>query len=159
MSGLFSRTPKVRQQLIPMSLVSNKLPRRLVLEISLVSWFVPLLNMFLSPQKMARMLDPRSTGMPPQEGYPTDLAGHVGRLLQRRARWHRKRCISRSYLLYRFLRRFGYPAILNFGLMGDHREEGHCWITINDEVFFDETSPEREFLTQVAVSENVVYWI
>jgi hypothetical protein len=83
----------------------------------------------------------------------------VGRLLRLQSILHRRHCISRTYLLYRFLRRFGYPAIINFGLMGDHRQEGHCWITINGKIFFDETDPNKEFATQVAASENVVYWI
>jgi hypothetical protein len=30
---------------------------------------------------------------------------------------------------------------------------------LNGEVFFDETAPDKEFVTQVAVSENVTYWI
>ena len=146
-------------RLIPMTLGGNKLPWRLSLEIRLVACLIPPLNRCLSPQRLARLLEPRRQLPRPGEHYPLDLACHIGRLLQRQAFQKKSHCIMRSYLLYRFLRRFGYPAIINFGLMGDHREEGHCWITVNGEVFFDETAPDQEFATQVAASENVVYWI
>jgi hypothetical protein len=146
-------------RLVPLTLGGNKLPWWLSLEIRLVAGVIPILNRFLSPQRLARLLEPRWQSPPPREQYPRDLACHIGRLLQRQAFKRQSHCILRSYLLYRFLRRYGYPAVLNFGLMGDHREEGHCWITLNGEVFFDETDPDKEFATQVAASENVVYWI
>lgn len=146
-------------QLIPMSLSGDKLPRWLSLKIRLTSYLIPRLNYFLSPQQMARLLQPRRQFPPPREQYPQDLARYVGQLLHRQAFLDRRICISRTYLFYRFLRRFGYPAILNFGLMGDHRKEGHCWITLNGKVFFDETEPDKEFATQVGVAGDVVYWI
>jgi hypothetical protein len=108
---------------------------------------------------MARLLQLRRQLPSPGENYPRDLARYIGLLLHRQAFRGRRICISRSYLLYRFLRRFGYPAILNFGLMGDYRKEGHCWITLNGEVFFDETEPDKEFAIQVGMAGQVVYWI
>ena len=154
-----SEAQGAENRLIPRPLPGDKLPRGLSLEIRLTACLIPALNYFLSPQQVARLLQPRRRFPSPGENYPRDLARYIGLLLHHQAFLGRRICISRSYLLYRFLRRFGYPAILNFGLMGDNRKEGHCWITLNGKVFFDETEPDKEFAILVGVEGQVVYWI
>ena len=138
---------------------TRPLPWWLRSEIRLVSWLIPLINACCSPQRAASLLRPKRERRPPSDTYATDLVCHVGRLLEGSVLMRERHCLRRSYLLYRYLRRFGIPAILNFGLQGDERPEGHCWIMVDEALFFDESEPEKEFTHLVGAEGDVQYWI
>lgn len=144
---------------IPVSMSGHPLPLWLRLEIRLVSCFVPFLNYLCSPQRAAQLLNPRRRRKPPRDSFPVDLVCYLGCLLKRTLFMRNQYCIRRSYLLYRYLRLYAAPAILNIGLRGDTREQGHCWVTVNGEVFYDDSEPDKEYSHLVAGTRDVVYWI
>lgn len=59
----------------------------------------------------------------------------------------RKNCLKKSLLFYYWLHRFGISNIqLNVGaLLKEERINGHAWITINDEVYFDNESKTKDY--------------
>lgn len=137
----------------------NPLALWLRCEIRLVSYFIPVLNYIFSPEKAVIILKPRRQYLPLQSTFPADLVCYLGSLLKKTLFMHDKYCIRHSYLLYRYLRLYSFPAIINFGLKGDNRKEGHCWVTLYDNVFYDETHPDSEYVILVGNSGNIQYWI
>jgi len=135
------------------------LPRALRLEIRLVACMIPLVNLLCSPDRAARLLEPRRRRLPSGDTFPVDLVCYLGKLLEKCLLMRKSYCIRRSYLLYRYLRLYGFAATLNFGLRGEGREQGHCWVSLDGDVFFDETEPAKVFRQFVGATDRVVYWI
>lgn len=144
---------------IPRVMKGNSLSLWLRLEIRLISYIIPVLNYLCSPDKAASLLNPKRRYTSAHNSFPADLICFLGSLLKKTWFMHKQYCIRHSYLLYRYLRLYSFPAMLNFGLQGDNREQGHCWITLNDNVFYDETNPDKEYVTLVGNSGDVQYWI
>jgi hypothetical protein len=72
------------------------------------------------------------------------------------------RCLYYSYARCRLLRQWGYPVKLNLGLHNLFQEgrdaEGHCWISLNDQVLFEENDPCVLYTDMMGEQDDTVYW-
>ncbi|GAB4338352.1 MAG: hypothetical protein Kow0089_10240 [Desulfobulbaceae bacterium] len=70
-------------------------------------------------------------------------------------------CLYYGYARCRALRRYGYLAQLNLGLAGlkpDLETGGHCWVSLDDGVLFEERDPASLFPDRLGERGDIVYW-
>lgn len=62
--------------------------------------------------------------------------------------YQKDHCMERSFILFHFLRRFGEPAVLCFGVQRSGRRlDGHAWIELDGRPFFEPADPRRTYTT------------
>lgn len=80
--------------------------------------------------------------------------GFLRRLL-RLSYFHKRRCFYRSLTLYRVALRNGYPVRIHFGV---HRDDtalaGHAWLTLEGELFLEQSQPDLYTTTFVYPPEG-----
>jgi len=87
----------------------------------------------LSLPRLLSLLDPSH---PPEPASAFGPLRHqvwlVDRLFNRRWGFRRQSCLRRSLVLFRSLRRAGYPVTIVFGVsLTDHVLEGHAWLELD----------------------------
>ncbi|PLY01238.1 MAG: hypothetical protein C0624_10750 [Desulfuromonas sp.] len=72
-------------------------------------------------------------------------------------------CFYRSYILLSIFRRLGLPLALNIGMKNFHRPDeigGHCWLTLNNEPFFeDELTAENFPVFMGTNNRGMAFWM
>jgi hypothetical protein len=90
------------------------------------------------------------------------IVRRIGRLTGLLAAGSRNICFYRSYAVVSVLRRWGIPLELNIGLgslEASRKTEGHCWVTLHGEKFFEHTSPEETYPIEIGRNESGIrYW-
>lgn len=55
-------------------------------------------------------------------------------------------CMKRALLLFHFLRKWGHPARIHFGIRKQNGVlAGHAWLSLDESVFAEHTDPEAQF--------------
>jgi hypothetical protein len=100
---------------------------------------------------LLRRLDP---GVSPGQRDETLLritAGFADSLLRYRIFQRYGKCLLRSLILFRFLRRQGWPVEIHFGVRkttGDLTDiTGHSWLVLDGEPFLEDESQHDSFAT------------
>jgi len=72
-------------------------------------------------------------------------------------------CFYRSYILLTIFHRLGLPLALNIGMKNFHRPEnidGHCWLTLNDELFFEDKQTAENFPAYMGKNKKgMAFWM
>lgn len=124
----------------------KKEERRVAMQMALFLILLALLRRILSLPVLLRLLD-----RPPVAGKgrllePHTLARLAGGLLNLNIGVFRPNCVSRSLVLFYFLRRKGYPAEIYFGVSKKrNRLDGHSWLCVNGEPLAEEADPRCAF--------------
>ena len=109
-------------------------------------WVRPLMRWLPLPRVMA-LLDP---GLARTRASAGSLAVHL-RVAEGVFRNARRRlgsnCMRRSLVLFRFLRRLGFPAVIVFGIKrnGGGELDGHAWIELDGVPVLEPGDPREEF--------------
>jgi hypothetical protein len=110
--------------------------------------------------RLQRLLEPRRTADPGPDAAATSrrVVALVDRTLARAGRAVRPGCLVRGITRYAVLRRAGVDVALCFGL-GHHDGalEGHCWLTLENEVLFEPPDTKRTFTSIARVSRVGVH--
>lgn len=100
---------------------------------------------------LLRKLDP---GVSPSAGTPERLnktVGFVDTLLKYRFLQKYGKCLLRSLVLFKFLRRQGWPVEIHFGVRRTDDEKdgitGHSWLVLSGELFLETESQQFTFVT------------
>lgn len=76
--------------------------------------------------------------------------------------WRWGKCFYRTYVVACVLRRWNVPLILNIGVNDPFelkRMRGHCWLTLNNEVFLETCSVEAKYPILTGKLEGQIhYW-
>jgi len=70
-------------------------------------------------------------------------------------------CLYYAYARCRILRRWGHPVKLNIGLhnlYGEQEVEGHCWLSLENKVLFEEKDPCQMYPDRMGERGDTVYW-
>jgi len=74
-----------------------------------------------------------------------------------------RKCFFRAYIAAVVLNRLGSPVEMNVGLKGKGERRiasGHCWLTLNDTILFEESNPNDNFPIKIVQAENGIrYWV
>jgi hypothetical protein len=86
------------------------------------------------------------TVFPPLQ--PERLLFLIRGLLSQRIGMIRPNCMKQSLVLFHFLRQWGAPATIHFGVAKQHDTlEGHCWVELAGQPFGERDDPRRTFAT------------
>lgn len=110
--------------------------------------FVMLRKMCSLPELLQRF-DAKPTAVPVTDAQVDRLVRLTNALVCRI--YGRKRCLPRSLILFRFLRRWGYPVSLHIGMTrknGDVR--GHAWLESRGHPFAEQADPRDAYKTLYA---------
>ena len=95
------------------------------------------------------------TLLPPLE--PERLLYLIRGLLHQRIGMIRPNCMKQSLVLFHFLRQWGAPVTLHFGVAKrEEALEGHCWIELAGQPFGERGNPRRAFTVAYAFPEDHV---
>ncbi len=76
--------------------------------------------------------------------------------------WKRRRCFYRAYAIAYVLRKRGMALVLNIGNRRSRkrrRMRGHCWLTLGDELFAEDTNPHDDYGTYMGEHDGMIrYW-
>jgi len=106
----------------------------LVLHVWLVAAVGPLLDRFLTLERMLGLLTPRRPFGPYAGISPDLIAAIVHRRLRKPIHMRRRACLRRSLVLYYFLRLSGAEAVFHIAVfppsMDPKRLHAHGWVTV-----------------------------
>jgi len=109
---------------------------------------LPLLQRALTLPALVTLYGARTlpTLLPPLE--PERLLFLIRGLLQQHVGPFRPNCMKQSLVLFHFLRQWGAPVTLHFGVAKrDEALEGHCWIELAGQPFGERGNPRPAFTT------------
>lgn len=73
-----------------------------------------------------------------------------------------RKCFFRAYILGAVLHKWDVPVVMNVGLYnltGSRRRRGHCWLTLNNEMFAESSDKVEKYKVKLATGVNGVrYW-
>jgi hypothetical protein len=79
---------------------------------------------------------------------PDRLLFLIRGLLHQRIGMIRPNCMKQSLVLFHFLRKWGAPVTIHFGVTKQHDAlEGHCWVELAGQPFGEKDDPHRAFAT------------
>lgn len=79
---------------------------------------------------------------------PERLLFLIRGLLHQRIGMIRPNCMKQSLVLFHFLRQWGAPVTIHFGVAKrDETLEGHCWVELAGQPFGEKGNPHRAFTT------------
>ena len=122
-------------------------PREALLLVQMVAMVAALkvLQRVVSLPTLLRLFDVRRP-RPERRLHPKRLAWLASGLLRRL--FGQDYCMPRSIVLFHFMRKWGYPTRLHFGVA--RREgalKGHAWVTLGDLPFAERGDPRRSYKT------------
>jgi len=78
------------------------------------------------------------------------LQQHIGRI--------QPHCMKQSLVLFHFLRKWGHPVSLYFGVAKHGGTlAGHCWIELGGCPFGEQDDPQRAFAVAYAFPEHIIH--
>jgi hypothetical protein len=120
---------------------------------------LPVLQRVLSLPALVTLFGTRTipTMFPPLQ--PERLLFLIRGLLDQRIGMIRPNCMKQSLLLFHFLRQWGAPVTIHFGVAKrDETLEGHCWIELAGQPFGERADPQRAFTVAYAFPEdNIIH--
>jgi len=119
---------------------------RLLLEMTSLLMLLPLLKRTLSLPALIRFFDAKPTS----EKLPVDLDRLIQltkRLLNIRVGFLSPNCVKQSLILFHFLRKYGHPANIHFGISKNDAGNlhGHAWVSLTGKPFAEAGDPRGEF--------------
>jgi hypothetical protein len=79
---------------------------------------------------------------------PERLLFLIRGLLSLRIGMIRPNCMKQSLVLFHFLRKWGAPVTIHFGVTKQHKAlEGHCWVELAGQPLGERNDPRRAFVT------------
>lgn len=117
----------------------------LVLSVGLLA-ALPVLQRVLPLPTLVTVFGTRTipTVFPPLQ--PERLLFLIRGLLDQRIGMIRPNCMKQSLVLFHFLRQWGAPVTIHFGVAKPHDAlEGHCWIELAGQPFGERGDPHRAF--------------
>jgi len=115
-----------------------------VLRMSLTAVFLPLLTKMMSLPSLLALLD--AGGGNDRRGDPAHLATLPGKILARNIGPFKTNCYRRSMMLFRELRRRGWPATIVFGIRETKDVlDGHAWIELDGQALGEPEDPSKTF--------------
>ena len=109
----------------------------LILHVWIVAAAIPLLDRFLTLERMLQLLTPRRPFRPYRGMSPEWIAGTVRRRLRRPVNMRRRACLRLSLVLYHFLRLAGTKAVFHVAAFppsaDPKRLHAHSWVTVGQE--------------------------
>lgn len=95
------------------------------------------------------------TRLPPIE--PERLLFLIRGLLQQHIGMIRPNCMKQSLVLFHFLRQWGHPVALYFGVAKQGGTlAGHCWVELAGRPFGEKDDPRRAFTVTYVFPENTI---
>ncbi len=119
---------------------------RLLLEMTGLLMLLPLLKRILSLPALILFFDAKSTS----GKLPVDLDRLIQltkRLLNLKIGFLSPNCVKQSLILFHFLRKYGHPAKIHFGISKNDAGNlhGHAWVSLDGEPFAEAGNPRNEF--------------
>jgi hypothetical protein len=109
---------------------------------------LPLLQRVLTLPTLVTLFGTRTipTMFPPLQ--PERLLFLIRGLLQQHIGPFRPNCMKQSLVLFHFLRKWGAPVTIHFGVAKrDEALEGHCWVELAGQPFGERDDPQRAYTT------------
>lgn len=89
---------------------------------------------------------------------PERLLYLIRGLLNQRIGMIRPNCMKQSLLLFHFLRQWGYPVTLHFGVAKQGGAlAGHCWVELAGRPFGEKDDPQRAFAVTYTFPEDTIH--
>jgi hypothetical protein len=114
--------------------ISSIVKAALVLHVWIVAAISPLLDRFLTLERMLGLLTPHRSFGPYASVSPDLMAAIVHRRLRRPIHMRRRACLRLSLVLYHFLRLSGAEAVFHVAVFPpsvDHKRlHAHSWVTV-----------------------------
>jgi hypothetical protein len=115
--------------------------RLLVVHVWVVAAIIPLLDKFLTLERMLRLLTPRRP-FGPYRGADPDLIVEIARRrLRRPVHMRRRACLRLSLVLYHFTHLAGVDAVFHVAVfppsVDPKRLHAHSWVTVGDRCLSD----------------------
>jgi hypothetical protein len=108
----------------------------LVMHVWVVAAAIPLLDKFLSLERMLRLLTPKRPFRVYRDAGPDLIARIVRRRLRRPIHMRRRACLRRSLVMYHFARLAGVDAVFHVAVfppsVDPKRLHAHSWVTVGD---------------------------
>jgi hypothetical protein len=108
----------------------------LVVHVWIAAAAIPLLDRFLTLQRLLRLLTPRRPLRPYRGADPDLIAGTVRRRLRRPIHMRRRACLRRSLVMYHFARLAGVEAVFHVAVFppsaDPSRLHAHGWVTVGE---------------------------
>lgn len=132
-------------------------------EIRLLLWSagllvaLPVLQRVLTLPALATLYGARMplTILPPLD--PDRLLFLIQGLLQQRIGMIRPNCMKQSLVLFHFLRQWGHPVSLYFGVAKqDGTLAGHCWVELAGQPLGERDDPQRTFTVSYVFPEKTI---
>lgn len=105
----------------------------------------------LSLPDLLQRIDPGVAPGPRDQALLDKTVGFVDSLLRYRIFQRYGKCLLRSLILFRFLRRQGWPVEVHFGVRKLTDDEpkitGHSWLVLNGQPFLEEEGQQGSFAT------------
>jgi hypothetical protein len=116
----------------------------LLLRIAGMLLVIPVLQRVLTLPALLHLFDTRAVS--PPRVTPSRLLALVREILSQRLGIFRPNCVKQSLILFHFLRRWGYPVQIYFGV-AKHREtlSGHCWLELHGQPLAEPADPHQMF--------------
>ena len=130
-------------------------PREALLLVQMVAMVAALsvLQRAVSLPTLIRLFDVRRP-RPRGRLHPKRLAWLANGLLRRL--FGQDYCMPRSLVLFHFMRKWGYPTRLHFGVARrDGDLKGHAWVTLGELPFAERGDPRRSYKTMYAYPADV----
>ncbi len=118
----------------------------LLLRIAGLRMALPFLQRVHSLPDLMRFLDTNPVPAPDPRTDPQRLIHLTQGLLRQNVGIFRDNCLTQSLLLFRFLRRNGYPAMIHFGISKQgNKLAGHSWLELEGEPLAEKEDPTQAF--------------
>jgi hypothetical protein len=116
----------------------------LLLRITGMLFLLPLLHTILTLPALLHWCDARVVALPCVT--PSRLLALVHGVCQQHIGIFRPNCVTQSLVLFHFLRQWGYPAQVHFGVVKHERTlAGHCWLELDGQPFAEPAEPRDVF--------------
>jgi len=113
----------------------------LVIHVWIVATTIPLLDRFLTLERMLRLLTPKRPFQPYRGADPDLIAEIVRRRLRRPVHMHRRACLRLSFVLYHFAHLAGIDAVFRVAVFppsaDPKRLHAHSWVTVGERCLSD----------------------
>ena len=119
---------------------------------------LPVLQRVLTLPALVTLCGARTlpTVLPPLE--PERLLYLIRGLLQQHIGVFRPNCMKQSLVLFHFLRQWGAPVALSFGVARHGGTlEGHCWVELDSQPLGEGDDPRRVFTIVYSYPEDIVH--
>ena len=125
----------------------------LLLRITGMLLILPILQKMLTLPALLHWCDARVVASPCVT--PSRLLALVRGVCQPHLGVFRPNCVKQSLVLFHFLRQWGYPVQMHFGVVKHERTlAGHCWLELYGQPFAEPAEPQHVFTVVYSYPER-----